>query len=201
MERRGVYRKGSAGHVRNINSYSFYKKYENQIRRFRLPLTALMALAIVFGTAPMVGEQLQTSLLTAEQTAKLENVDQNSGRKVVMDVLKEFVDDCNRFKIYDCAEGGEKILNDITGGKRDLSEDIFAVEQFAALYESKVARASCHYDLGEAFVQAQAAKNALESFTKDYGDVVDASLLKAEWERLNKTLEGLDKFVDLCASL
>lgn len=67
MEKKGVYNKGRTGHMRNghnleMNRHHFFKK-------FRLPITAVIAFMFVFGMAPIVGEELQGSVLTATQEA------------------------------------------------------------------------------------------------------------------------------------
>lgn len=63
MERKSSYNKGRQGHPRNVHSVSYSRHHF--LKKFRLPLTAVFALMFVFGVAPIVGEHIESSVLTA----------------------------------------------------------------------------------------------------------------------------------------
>lgn len=198
MERRGIYRKGSAGHARNINSYRIYTETMKHVRKWRWPLTAMFALVIVFGVTPGVGEQFQTALLTADQTEKLAQVDAEEGRKIIINSLKDFMDDCSRFKIPNCAEEGSALMNEVINPENDVLTNVYLVENFVAKYEETVARASCRYDLRAAYLRTQEASEAAEVFLERYGDVVDSADLEKYLQDLNETADNLELFVESC---
>lgn len=63
MERKGVYRKGRAGHARNVSSFRVTREH---IKKYRFPIGGMLALLLVLSAAPAVGDQFQTSVVSSE---------------------------------------------------------------------------------------------------------------------------------------
>lgn len=62
MERKSVYNKGRQGqHSRNISSFVLARQH---FKKIRFPIMGLFAVLFVFGMAPIVGNEFQTSTLT-----------------------------------------------------------------------------------------------------------------------------------------
>lgn len=195
MERRGIYRKGSAGHARNVNSYRLYMQ---RIKKWRFPLTALLALVLVFGVVPGTGEKFQTSLLTATETQKLGTLQPDTARKIVLNALSDFLHDCEKFKLTQCTEQGKLVLNDVINSGNFVLNIVPSVEQFVARFEKQVAQAVCKYELSGLAPDAESIEESLASFLKKYGDVIDAVLLEKQEKQLANSAVELRRFVESC---
>lgn len=196
MERRGVYRKGSAGHVRNVGAYRLARQ---NFKKWRVPVTALLALVLVFGTAPMVGEDSQTSLLTVEQTQRFSQAEPEALRKALLGALRTFTDDCHRFLMDECVNEGNRLVSQVAGaGKADVTKYVAAAENFASQYEETVALKACKFDLGNVFAQSKSAQNTLKEFLEKYGDVLDPAEYSAAEGLLNAAPGALQKLVNSC---
>lgn len=64
MERKGVYNKGRQGHARNARNAHGSLFPHQAFKKFRLPFVAVLAFMFVFGVAPMMGDKLETSVVT-----------------------------------------------------------------------------------------------------------------------------------------
>lgn len=197
MERRGIYRKGSQGHARNISSYRLARQ---SFRKWRYPLTAFLALVFVFGTAPVVGDEFQASLLTNGETAGLVRQNPEKARKVILNLLHEFVKDCERFKIATCSEVGRLLVSDIVNSGDRLSEVIPAVQDFEERFEEEVALKACKYDLGKLLLPAKSASRDIAKFFERYGEALDSGELNRNVAELGTSLQSLEHIVEFCAS-
>lgn len=195
MERRGVYRKGSAGHPRNVNSYQITRQ---KFKKWRFPLTALLAFALIFGTVPGTGEVFQTSLLTASEREALVTVAPEQARKTILNELRYFVDDCKKYKITECSEKGELVINDVVNSGDDVLATLDGVEHFVAEFEGVVAQAVCKYELSAKVENAKALQKSVSDFTSRYGESFTNSQLTVGAADLNKAVSGLSAFVDSC---
>ncbi len=196
MERRGVYRKGSAGHVRNVGAYRLARQ---NFKKWRVPVMALLGLMFVFGTAPMVGEEFQTSLLTVEQTQRFAEADPEALRKALLGALKTFTNDCHRFLMDECVNEGNRLISQIAGAaKSDTAKYVAAAEDFASLYEETVALKACKFDLGNVLAQSKLAQNTLNEFLEKYGDVLDSLEYSAAENSINSAPGALQELVNFC---
>lgn len=196
MERRGVYRKGSAGHVRNVGSYRLARQ---NFKKWRVPVTALLALVLVFGTAPMVGEDLQTSLLTVEQTQRFSQAEPEALRKALLGALRTFVNDCDRFLMDECKNEGNRLISQVaSAAKSDVTKYVTAAEDFASQYEETVALKACKFDLGNVFTQSKLAQKTLKDFLEKYGDMIDPMEYSVAEGSINSAPGALQKLVSFC---
>lgn len=198
MERRGVYRKGSAGHVRNVGSYRLSRQ---NFKKWRVPLTALLALMFVFGTAPVVGEEFQASLLTAEQTERFSQADPEELRKALLGALQTFVNDCDRFLLDECKTQGNRLMSQIASSpKGEVIKYIAAAENFASQFEPSVALHACKFDLGNVLVQNRGMEKNVEQFLEKYGDMLDPTQYGAFENHVHSGISELKKLVAFCES-
>jgi hypothetical protein len=192
MERRGVYRKGSAGHVRNV---SMYRLYMQHAKRWKVPFTALLALFIVFSAAPIVGDEYQASLLSVPEKASFETSKPTEVKKVLIDAVKSFTDDCGRFQMQECESAGNKLINDIAlAADQDVTKYVPVAEDFAAKYENEVALSACKFDLGNALVQLKTTQDTLNTFFDQYGETLN----KNESDFAIANVSALNALVDSC---
>lgn len=197
MDRVGIYRKGRQGHARNINSYKLARE---KFKKWRLPFTALLALVIVFGTAPLVGEDFQTSLLTNRETVNLVEKNPEEARKVLLGALHDFMKDCERFLMTKCVEEGKLLLRDIVNSGENLLAVLPAIEDFEERFEGEVALKACKFDLGKIGVDARVNDRALREFLERYGETLGSETLFNRAENFQSSAAALNEFVDSCAS-
>lgn len=195
MERRGVYRKGSAGHVRNVNTYQLARQ---KFKKWRLPFTALLAFVLIFGTVPGTGEKFQTSLLTAHEQEALAGVSPEQARKVILNELRVFVDECKKYKITKCSEKGELVINDVVNSGDFVLETLPAVERFIAVFEGAMSNAACKYGLSTRVQQAQDIEKFITDFTERYGASFINTKLSDSAHLFSQALSELSALVDTC---
>lgn len=194
MDKRGIYRKGSAGHARNINAYRLSMQ---RFKRWRYPLTVLLALVFVFGAAPIVGEQMQTSLLTAQERIQLQKAPAEDVRKVLLNSIKSFVDECEKFKITQCVENGKALIRDVIHSGNGVYGMVSEAENFEARFSSAVANAACKYELGGILAQINSSQSSLKTFLDAYGEDLGADSL-ASFGKLKEVSAALNKVVKSC---
>lgn len=195
MERRGVYRKGSAGHVRNIN---IYRLYMQKAKRWRAPIALFLALTIVFSAAPTVGDEFQASLLSVDEQAKVQTSQPEEVKKVLLDAVKSFTDECDRFKLNDCVADGKSLMNEIALAGQDVLKYVLRAEDFSGKYEKTVALYACKYDLGNAFVQVKPVQDSLNTFFEQYGEVLGE--FGPDFSQVDLNKDGLRRLVDFCST-
>lgn len=197
MDRSGIYRKGRQGHARNVNSYRLARQ---NFKKWRLPFTALLALLFVFGTAPLVGEDFEASLLTNEATVEAVAKNPEGARKVLLNALHEFLKDCERFLMTECSEEGKLLVRDIVNSGENLSSLLPKVSDFEERFEGEVALKACKFDLGKISVDARNQKRALDDFLKRYGETLGSESLGEAALAFQSSVESLNEFVDGCTS-
>lgn len=197
MERRNAYQKGRAGHARNINSYEMYRE---KYKKWRLPAAGLIGLLLVFGAAPVVGEEFQASLLTIQQAADLADADPAYAKKILLDEVKSFASECDRFKLSQCSADGVELISSMVDPnfKTDVRSLVSAVTRFEEKYQSNLAVKACEFDFGNAVLQAKSARNVMEEVMNKYEQALNAPEFSADYAEFSKTLEGMDAFVESC---
>lgn len=149
MERRGVYRKGSAGHARSVNLYRLFRQRNHHSKKWRWPITAVLALVLVFGLAPSVGDEFnfQASVLTLDQKQELLNAEPEALKKGLVNIIKSVVDDCSRFKMDACVLEGNALMNDIAVERADAVKYVSLTENFINRFETDIEFNKCKFDL------------------------------------------------------
>lgn len=203
MERRGVYRKGSAHHPRNINPYLLYRQH---VKKWRLPMTVIVVLLLVFGVAPRVGDNFQTSVLSSEKNVA-SNAFQSSAdafqssadlRKTLMNGVKTMVSECDRFAMTQCKEDGSALLEKLSQADRSPEQLHEAVTGFIAQFQSHLAWNSCKFDLGEVVVTSRSLAKKADQFVERYGTVIETPEALEQIKNFTAALDALELFVDGC---
>lgn len=196
MERRGVYRKGSQGHVRNIGAYRMFRQ---NFKKWRVPMTVLFALFVVFSTAPSVGDQLTASVLTASQTAQLDNATSSQeSAKVLLGMVKDRIDECQKFYLDDCVAQGNALTTTMVSFGNDVSSFKGDVENFIGRFQSDVAKAACRYTLSLVATQIGENQHTLQEFNRAYGETLNDAQLNEYQSSLLAVSKGLNVVVDSC---
>lgn len=200
MERRGCYRKGSAGHARSTNLYRLFRQRDHHDKKWRWPVTAVLALVLVFGVAPSVGEEFnfQASVLTADEVANLEQADNEQVKKALLDHVKSFVNECGEFKMSECAASGNDLISALVGSD-DSKSLIGDIENFENRFANTLAVNACKYKLRNAVSQLNLAAKLVDAFAENYGSDFDSDELDGNVANLAKVTSGLDGFVKSCA--
>lgn len=150
MERRGVYRKGSAGHARSINLYRLFRQrdHHSHNNKWRWPITAVLALMLVFGVAPNVGDEFnfQASILTADQKQELLNAEPEALKKGLVEIIKSVVDDCAKFKMEACVLEGNALMNEIAVETGNPVKYVALAERFIDRFEADIEFNMCKFD-------------------------------------------------------
>lgn len=148
MERRGVYRKGSAGHARSTNLYRLFRQRDHHSKKWRWSITAVLALVLVFGLAPSVGDEFnfQASVLTLDQKQELLNAEPEALKKGLVNIIKSVVDDCEKFKMDACVLEGNALMNEIAVETGDPVKYVSFAENFINRFEADIEFNKCKFD-------------------------------------------------------
>lgn len=196
MERRGSYQKGHAGHPRNVGAYRLARQ---NFKKWRVPVTGVLALMLVFGVAPVVGDEFQTSLITAGDTAQTVRAHPQEAKKVLLDVLGTFVRDCERFKMTECHEHGRALIADVAN-TGDLEKVLPRIDAFESAYEVELARNACEFDLGGVASRLQFAKKEAQAFVDRYSQSLSQETLAVSVAQLSESASQLQAVVRSCIS-
>lgn len=196
MERRGVYRKGSAHHPRNINPYLLYRQH---IKKWRLPVTVIVAILFVFGLAPRVGDNFQASVLSSEKNAA-PSAEQSSAdlRKTLMNGVKTIVSECDRFAMMQCKEEGSVLLAKLSQEDQSPEQLQEAITGFIAQFQGQLAWNSCKFDLGQVVIDGRALTKKADQFVERYGIVIETPEALEQIKNFTAALDALELFVDGC---
>lgn len=197
MERRGVYRKGSAGHARNASSFRIYREH---FKRWRVTLTAFLAFALLLSTAPQVGDQFKASLLSVDEASQLSQMSAQDARKTLLNELHVFVNDCATYALDECKAEGDALLANLASGEPETSAMLRAVEDFVLGFETDLALMACRYELAEAVNNLKKVENSLSQFQERYGEMLSTSVGQQHQKRLQQTRLALTTFVESCAA-
>jgi hypothetical protein len=161
-------------------------------------MAALLGFMLVFAAAPLVGDQFQASLLTNEQINSFSVENPDHVRKVLLNSLDSFVDDCERLNVEKCSEQGRTLMEEIAVSGSDVMRYSAAAELFAARYEKDVAIAACKYDLSGSLAKMKGEVAQLNYFIDMYSDVLPAPALFSASENLQNATSELDQLVQSC---
>lgn len=194
MERRGVYRKGSAGHVRNVGAYRMARQ---NFKKWRAPVAAFLGLLLVFGMAPVVGENFQTSLLTSPEVATVLQNHPEEARKALLGSLAEFLRDCERFQLDACVSRGKSLTASLVGASpEELGRVLTELEDFESAFEEMIATMACKYDLRKLVFQGRSSAREIQEFFDRYGETLGGI---GDTASLMQNLELLDGIVESCS--
>lgn len=204
MDRRGIYRKGSAGHARNVNSYRVYRE---KFKKWRIPLTALVSLVFVFGAAPIVGDNFSASVFTSG-SVRLElpdGVSTEQLRKTLLDQLNSFTKQCKELSVTQCEAEGETLAKGVAAPNADLQFQAQNAVAFMARFEPLLAQAACADDLGATLAGALRIENDLDAFSERYGRALGVAVkTDTDLDEIGATLKDftadLTSIVQLCRS-
>lgn len=197
MERSGVYRKGRAGHPRNASPYRISKQ---KFAKWRVPLSVMFSLMLVFGIAPVVGEQFQASLLNVDEITDVATVDPEQARKTVLAELQDFTKDCEKFGLEDCEKDGAALMA-LLGDpsyEADIMDLLKKTGDFEEKYSQNLALSACVYGLGNAVIEAKTSQRTINSFVERFGEDLKIPGLESHADALNEALKALDGFVESC---
>lgn len=197
MERKSIYSKGRAGHVRNVSSYRLYMQH---VKKWRIPFTAVLVIILVFGVAPVVGEEFQSSLLTAGEINSLADVEPAQAKKVLLNELNSFVDDCARFNMSECKEEGDKLIAEFVNPRfeADARQMVKFVTDFEGKYSKDIAYNACKFDLGNAVLRAKNLQGPIMDFMRKYGAELNSDDFSEASAAFSESLDRLDAFVEFC---
>lgn len=196
MERRGVYRKGSQHHPRNINPYLLYRQH---LKKWRFPATLILALLFVFGLAPGAGDDFKTSVLSSEKNAPHTQSSEQL-RKTFMNGVKEVTSECDRFALTTCVQEGDALLAKLSQATESPQQQSHNVASFIARFQTELAWNSCKYDLGEAILSGHSFEKKTNAFLEHYGKVLETTEVQAELENFTQAVTALERFVEGCRS-
>ena len=194
MERKGVYNKGHAGHPRNVGMYRLFRQ---KFKKWRGPLTALIALAIMVGTAPMVGNELSASTLTASDIAAIAKTNLAEARAVLGNSLATFSAECGRLKIDACKNEASGLAKEI-GVTSSVAATAQKVEVLKTKFKPALAKAACVTDLAAAVANGNAVKVTVQKFEDQYGSAKENAPVAMHLEALKESMAGLELFVESC---
>lgn len=189
MEKRGIYNKGRQGHARNVNTYYLSRQ---KFKKWRLPLTALLALMFVFGVAPIVGDEFKAAVLTVDPALQLATTDPVQSRKMLMSTVQSFIADCGRLVIPSCTDEGKILLNDIVDSRSDVLGLVQRVEIFEGAFFEEVAQKACRFDVGNNVVKMKLIQKDLEDFVSKYREY--------DMRAFNAVVNSLEGFVESCTA-
>lgn len=194
MERRGPYNKGHAGHPHNVGMYQVFRQ---KYKKWRGPLTALVAFSIMIGTAPVVGNELTASTLTASDIATLAETNLAAARTVLANSLSAFAKDCERLKVEACKDEVASLSKEI-GTNADVAATAQKVETLKAKFEPALAKAACVTDLSDAVAKANVIKTTVQKFEANYGAAKENAPVATHLQILQESIVGLESFVESC---
>ncbi len=194
MERRGPYNKGHAGHPHNVGMYQVFRQ---KFKKWRGPLTALVALSIMIGTAPVVGNELSASTLTASDIAAIAETNLAAARTALGNSLATFVQDCERLKLDACKNEARALAKEI-GVVADVAATAHKVEALKAKFNPALAKASCITDLADAVAKVNVIKATVQKFEDNFGASKENARVATHLEALKESIAGLEAFVESC---
>lgn len=197
MEHKGVYNKGHAGHPRNASSYRISLQ---KFKKWRWPATIAAVVFLIFGVAPVVGEEFQASLLTAELTEQLASAQPEDVKKSLLDVVYSISSDCRKYEMTGCESEGQYLANRLAVGEFDGNVDsaVAGVRDFEGKYSRQLAVAACKYELAPLFSSEKQNQLAVREFLDKYGDVLDSPVFAQYAAGMESSVSSLSAFVDYC---
>lgn len=196
MERRGVYRKGSQGHARNVSSYRLSRQ---NFKKWRVPLTGLLALFFVFGAAPIVGDEFQVSVLTDPETTQAIEQKPEDVKKVFLDVVNTITKKCEEFKIQECPAFGRELLARVAkASASELKSQYMNVLEFEKRFGGAVSAGVCRYEMPELAAQLRSVEEKLETYGQEFAGAFETPKFERLTTLASALQEELTAFVELC---
>lgn len=197
MDRRGVYRKGSAGHARNVGSYRLYMQ---NFKKWRRPMTGLLAVILIFGLAPRTGDLSQTSILTAEQAQVFADMPAEEVKKALMESVKAFADECAKFKMEECGREGNELLQGIAGAEIGVGESVSAAVEYEDRFSAALSSNVCRYELSRNIAKLRAVSRQARDFAAEYEILFSGRQLEGAIASTDSAAAQLSEFVKSCES-
>lgn len=205
MDKRGIYNKGKQHHARNVNTYLLTRQ---RWKKWRLPLTALFIAMMLFGTAPTVGDEFQTSLLTSapndlhevltEVVTEVSTSSPEQAKKAILGALKSFIDECDRLALDSCTRAGEELLHTVSNSRHDMASFVGPLVQFEEKFAPHIAVTACRFDLGNSVAEMRSLQRRWHSFQENYGDSLGNEKFASFASTFSEALSLLEAFVQSC---
>ena len=196
MERRGVYRKGSQGHARNVSSYRLSRQ---NFKKWRVPLTGLLALLFVFGAAPVVGDEFQVSVLTDPETTQAISEKPEEAKKIFLDTVNTITKKCEEFKIKECPEFGRELLARVAkASAAELKSQYVNVLEFEKRFGDAVSAGVCRYEVPKVTAQLRSVEEQLETYGQQFAGAFESPQFERLLTLASALQEELAAFVDSC---
>lgn len=196
MERRGVYRKGSEGHTRNVNAY---RMMQEKIKKWRGPLLGSLAIVFAFGLAPAGGDQLfQTSILTSPETRQLVESNPELARKTILDYAAGIAKECEQYGMDECKEEGDLLLSDLSNESIDTQTVFNGVVHYEEKTLAARAKAACKYQAAQYMNDLKDAQAKLSTFSDSYGEALAIPGLNGQVESLKNQISTVSEMLNSC---
>lgn len=192
--RHNPYKKGRAGHARNVNSYLIYRQ---KMKKWKYPFMATGVFLLFLLSFQVTGDALKTSVLDglssgAPFTFTKENFE--VGKKTLVAFLKEELDNCEKVKLDECVREGKTLLHSVTQvlSPKVAQTLLDEVEAFDTRWAPKVSKKLCEKETSESLEKIQASlktfQNSVRSHEQSLVDAEEASELLRDLEaQLSKT--------------
>ncbi len=196
MERKGSYNKGSAGHVRNASTYRIMQE---KFKRWRGPTITAFVLVIAFGLSPLIGSDLQTSVLSSGETAQLVNENPTEARKNIVAYQADLIAACKKFDLVDCVDEGTQLMNALSNEALDVHIALSSVVDFEQKTLDARAKAACKYEGPNYLNELKAAQSKLVDFSQKYDSFEAASALGGQVQDLETAVSKLEATLKACS--
>ncbi len=196
MEHKGVYNKGSAGHVRNASTYRIIRE---KFKKWRGPTITAFVLVLAFGLSPYMGGDLQTSVLTSGETLQLVDKNPQEARKNVVSYQKDLITQCQTFQLTDCVEEGNQIMNAISNEALDVHIALSAVVDFEQKTLDARSKAACKYEAPKYVNDLKAAQSKLATFADSYSDSSSVNDIADQVKNLSEMITKLEATLNSCS--
>lgn len=162
-------------------------------------MTGVLALVLVFGAAPIVGDEFQVSVLRDPETFQAIEQRPEEAKKIFLDVVNTLTKKCEEFKIQECPEFGRELLSRLAkSSAAELKSQYMNVLEFENKFGEAVAAGVCRYEVPKMSAQLLAVENQLEA----YGQQFTGEFESPKFERLvtlaSALREELAAFVNSC---
>jgi len=138
-----------------------YQRKSNSSNGLKMLSVGLVALVLVFGVAPLVGEEIQASILTKNSDVAFPVDSKDAATQ-----LGDFVDRCERLGLEECSKVGRAALANV--GTSTFEEILETHERLTQSYGKDLAQAACRFDLRAILFRARGLQVELDEYQKNY---------------------------------
>lgn len=185
--------------MRNASPYRIDMQHHKQwARKWRYPLTALVAVLFILGTAPVVGDSLTASILTLPETKELIQSNPVEARKVLLDETFRFAKECKRLALNECSKRGGELADILADDTKQLETTVKLLETFFGEFEPQLSRRLCIYDVGNLTAELKKQSAILGKFTHENEGAFEDSQLAEKAQELENLAADLQAFVEAC---